>query len=149
MLEPINPKYTFDGASTLVDGVLGKSSFKSGRWLGFCGNDMVAVVDLGETQDVSRVSINTLVETGHWIVDLCSMAVAVSTDGETYTEVGREDFPPVESAAADGIYTHALEFATVPARYVKVTAVSARELPAWIGAGNSRGHLFVDEISIN
>lgn len=149
LLEDLNPKYAFDGASTLVDGVLGKSSFKSGRWLGFCGNDMVAVVDLGEVQEVSDVSINTLVETGHWIVDLRSMSVAVSADGETYTEVASEEFPQVESSEADGIYTHSLKFAAVPARYVKVTAVSARELPAWLGAGNSLGHLFVDEISIN
>ncbi|MDE6490377.1 MAG: family 20 glycosylhydrolase, partial [Muribaculaceae bacterium] len=148
MLEKINPKYTFAGASTLVDGVLGKSSFKSGRWIGFCGNDMVAVVDLGEPQEVSKVSINTLVECGHWIMDLRAMAVAVSADGETFTEVAREEFPSVESAEDDGIHTHALEFPAVTARYVKVTALSERELPAWIGAAGSRGHLFVDEISI-
>jgi hexosaminidase len=41
---------------------------KYGRdWLGFWGKDMNATVDLGTTETISKIQINTLLGEGSWI----------------------------------------------------------------------------------
>ena len=39
-------KYTYEGAALLNDGNLGRGAYNSGRWLGFCGYPLDAVIDL-------------------------------------------------------------------------------------------------------
>ena len=48
LLEPANSAYTYAGAPLLVDGLVGASTnYRTGRWIGFAGNDLDAVIDLG------------------------------------------------------------------------------------------------------
>lgn len=46
MLQPTHKNYTYNGAATLTDGQLGDTGFGTGRWLGFCENDLEAVIDM-------------------------------------------------------------------------------------------------------
>nr|AIA84936.1 CAZy families CBM32/GH20 protein [uncultured Bacteroides sp.] len=56
--QPINEQYKFKGVTTLVDGLKGNTSYRSGRWIAFCGNDMDMTIDLGESTDISSVAIS-------------------------------------------------------------------------------------------
>ena len=148
MLQPVNKQYEFGGAPTLVDGLKGNGNYKTGRWIAFYRNDMEAVIDLQKETEVSKVAITTCVEKGDWVFDVRRFAVAVSADGENFTEVAAEDFPIMTLDNPNGLYDHALTFTPVTTRYVKVIAVPEHTLPEWHGGKGHPAFLFIDEIEI-
>ena len=148
LLQPTHKNYTYKGGATLTDGLLGDKGFGTGRWLGFSGNDLEAVIDLKQNTDVSSVSLNTCVDKGSWIFDARNIEVSVSADGKTFTKVASKSLPALEEQTPDNIYTYELTFPQTTTRYVKLTATSEHNIPEWHGGKGKPAFLFVDEISI-
>lgn len=137
------------GGNLLTDGRFGASSFNTGEWLGFEKIPLVATVDLGSDQEVSSVTMRTLVNTPNWIFDAESIQVETSADGKTFTLAKDEKYPALQKDTID-IFTHRIEFDPTPARFVKVTAKTVDSLPKWFGRGAGLpGFLFVDEIVVD
>ena len=57
---PPSPQYPGAGAGGLCDGRLGSRDHRDGRWLGWSGEDLEAIIDLGEAREVRRVSVDCL-----------------------------------------------------------------------------------------
>ena len=148
LLQAPHGGYTFGGAPTLADGLTGDRNYKTGRWLGFCGTDLEAVIDLGGQTEVSAVTYRTCVEKGDWIFDSRGATVWVSDDGTQYREAASESTPAMKAADGNGIFTHSLRFDAVKCRYVKVMILSEHSIPDWHGAKGYPGFLFVDEITV-
>lgn len=148
LLQPTHKNYTYKGGATLTDGLLGDKGFGTGRWLGFSGNDLEAVIDLKQNTDVSSVSLNTCVDKGSWIFDARNIEVSVSADGKSFTKVASKSLPVLEEQTPDNIYTYELTFPQTTTRYVKVTATSEHNIPEWHGGKGKPAFLFVDEISV-
>lgn len=148
LLQPTHKNYTYKGGATLTDGLLGDKGFGTGRWLGFSGNDLEAVIDLKQNTDVSSVSLNTCVDKGSWIFDARNIEVSVSADGKSFTKVASKSLPALEEQTPDNIYTYELTFPQTTTRYVKVTATSEHNIPEWHGGKSKPAFLFVDEISV-
>lgn len=149
MLQPVNKQYGFNGAPTLVDGLQGSFNYKTGRWIAFYRNDMEAVIDLKQPTEISSAEIATCVEKGDWVFDARGFAVEVSEDGNNFTKVTSEEYPAMKQDDRNGIFNHKLTFDPVTARYVKVIALSERQIPEWHGGKGNSGFLFVDEIVLN
>lgn len=148
LLQPTHKNYTYKGGATLTDGLLGDKGFGTGRWLGFSGNDLEAVIDLKQNTDVSSVSLNTCVDKGSWIFDARNIEVSVSADSKSFTKVASKSLPALEEQTPDNIYTYELTFPQTTTRYVKVTATSEHNIPEWHGGKGKPAFLFVDEISV-
>lgn len=148
LLQPTHKNYTYKGGATLTDGLLGDKGFGTGRWLGFSGNDLEAIIDLKQNTDVSSVSLNTCVDKGSWIFDARNIEVSVSADGKSFTKVASKSLPALEEQTPDNIYTYELTFPQTTTRYVKVTATSEHNIPKWHGGKGKPAFLFVDEISV-
>lgn len=148
LLQPTHKNYTYNGGATLTDGLLGDKGFGTGRWLGFSGNDLEAVIDLKQNTDVSSMSLNTCVDKGSWIFDARNIEVSVSADGKSFTKVASKSLPALEEQTPDNIYTYELTFPQTTTRYVKLTATSEHNIPEWHGGKGKPAFLFVDEISI-
>ena len=148
LLQPTHKNYTYKGGATLTDGLLGDKGFGTGRWLGFSGNDLEAVIDLKQNTDVSSVSLNTCVDKGSWIFDARNIEVSVSADGKSFTKVASKSLPALEEQTPNNIYTYELTFPQTTTRYVKVTATSEHNIPEWHGGKGKAAFLFVDEISV-
>ena len=146
--QPVNQQYGFKGAPTLVDGLKGSPNYKTGRWIAFYRNDLEAVIDLLQLTEISKAGIATCVEKGDWIFDARGMKVEISSDGKNYVEVAALELPPMEKDARNGIYEHVLSFPPMQARYVKITALSEKQIPDWHGGKGHPGFLFVDEVTI-
>ena len=149
LLQPAHRSYTYGGASTLVDGLKGDRNYRTGRWLGFAGNDCELLIDLQQPTEISSVSLSTCVEKGDWIFDARGFSVCTSMDGTNYTEVYSEQLPSMDESDANGIANHTLSFTATEARYVKVKVLVERIIPEWHGAHGYAGFLFIDEIAIN
>lgn len=139
--------YDFNGGPELTDGLSGNDNYKTGRWLGFQGKDVDAVIDLKEPTEFSRVAFNTNVVKGDWIMGAAGITVKVSDDGQTFKEVAAKTIPSLGKDDKDGLYPQEITFAPVKARYVEVI-IKSDKLPAWHGGAGNPAFLFVDEINI-
>lgn len=139
--------YVFDGAPELVNGLNGGENYKSGRWLGFQGKDVNAVIDLGKPTAVRQISFNTNVVKGDWIMGASGVTVKGSDDGKTFREIISLDIPELKQSDKDGIYPHTVEFDEETVRYVQVI-IRGGLLPSWHGGAGSPAFIFVDEIGI-
>ena len=95
--------YIFNGAPVLADGLKGNANYKTGRWLGFQGKDVDAIIDLKEPTEFSKVSFDTNVMKGDWIMGITGITVKVSDDGQTFREVASKSVPSLQQKDADGI----------------------------------------------
>ncbi|MDY5471296.1 MAG: family 20 glycosylhydrolase, partial [Prevotella sp.] len=100
LLQPTHKNYTYNGAATLTDGQLGDTGFGTGRWLGFCENDLEAVIDMQKPSVISHVEFNTCVDKGSWIFDARDIEVSVSQDGKTFKQVATKQLPALGENAA-------------------------------------------------
>ncbi|MCQ2318096.1 MAG: family 20 glycosylhydrolase [Bacteroidales bacterium] len=139
--------YTFDGANVLIDGLRGTSNYRSGRWLGFFGENIDATIDLMEETEISKVKFNNNINMNDWIFNAKSVRVLVSSDGKSFSEVSRKDFKMLPKDYDQPIHAVEVEFPAAKARYVEVIIKpfdcpkghSGYGYPAWV---------FVDEIGI-
>ena len=121
-------KYTYEGASLLNDGNLGRGAYNSGRWLGFCGYPLDAIIDLEQPAEMQHVRFHALVNKGAWIYNPSQVKVLVSDDGETFREVAQKDIPISTWEDRDGIFAYEVDFEPVTAKYVEVM-ISGYDLP--------------------
>ncbi|MBN2661368.1 MAG: family 20 glycosylhydrolase [Tannerellaceae bacterium] len=139
--------YSFNGSPALADGIKGNSNYKTGRWLGFQGKDIDAVIDLKGATEISKIKFSTNVVKGDWIMDAGEIIVRVSDDGKTFREIAKEVLPEMKATDKDGIYPHEISFASVKANYVQVT-IKKVSLPSWHGGAGSPAFIFIDEIEV-
>ncbi|MBD8082767.1 glycoside hydrolase family 20 protein [Chryseobacterium caseinilyticum] len=134
--------YSFGGAFTLVDGIIGNVKQLGKTWLGFQGKDVVATIDLGEKTNFSEVYFNTLDNKGSWIHLAKSATVSISDDGKTFKiikEIGKE-----EILSAKGKIN--LKVGNQQAKFIKIKIENAGIIPAGNPGADSKAWLFVDEI---
>lgn len=60
--------YADEGNNALINGIRGKANWRLGNWQGYQGNDLIAIVDMGQVKPVKQVSLGTLQDTRSWIV---------------------------------------------------------------------------------
>ena len=142
-----NEKYTFEGASLLVDGYHSRPVFTSGAWLGYLEEPLDVTIDMGG-RSYSSVVLETLVEKGDWIFPPSSVGVYLSDDGTNFTEVVVVTEPEAKAGDADGVERYEMRFPETSARYLKVVARTVCSIPAWHPGAGRRAYLFADEVVV-
>lgn len=140
--------YPGDGAFTLVNGVINEKGFaRSKEFLGFNGTDCEAVIDLGETIEISFVVVNCLDRKSSWIWRPMTAAVFGSEDGEKWYPLKiTDDFAFKKDGNGKGTMTMA--FRKSFTRYVKVVVTNWGVIPAGNPGAGNKAWLFVDEIEV-
>jgi hypothetical protein len=141
------PGYAAGGDESLIDGLRGNVNWRLGRWQGYQGNDLIAVVDMGQVKQVKSVSLGTLQDTRSWIVFPKTVEFWVSDDGANYklasavnTKVDIRDLAvQLQNFSAD---------LNTRTRYIKVVAKQFGPLPDWHESKGQPSYIFADEISI-
>ena len=142
------PRYTFDGAPTLVDGIEGAANFSNGTWVGWLDEPMDVTIDMGGEVTYNSVVLSTLVAKPSWVFPPVSLAVSTSDDGETFTEAAALDIPSAAAGDADGVVHYEVEFPETSARWLRVTSRPESRIPDWHNARGSKGYLFTGEIVV-
>ncbi|MEN9918258.1 MAG: hypothetical protein RL662_694 [Bacteroidota bacterium] len=143
------PKYTFDGAITLVDGKRGSKIFASGEWLGFYNTNFEATIDLKEVQSVQEVTLGSYTGAEDWIFGPCKYQVFVSTNGTHFEEVYTQEVDMPKQGDESTITNLKARFAPCDARYVRVLATIHDQIPAWHAGAGKPTFMFVDEIIVD
>ncbi len=145
---PFAEDYPAKGNRTLIDGNPGYNDF-SYNWLCFYGVPLVATIDLGKAQSISRIKMHFLDDPRHWIFHPERVSIDVSSDGNTYhtleilnTPTGEEHY---DVTVKDYTSQHAVH---EKVRYIRVTANNLQALPAWRYRPNKKPMIACDEIYV-
>lgn len=142
------PAYNYGGALTLVDGITGRSPWTGSEWLGWWGDTMDVVIDLGKTDTIKTVQLVTLAEPGSWIYDPQTVSIEVSMDGKLFLKVN-----PIQMGVTGNEYSNRFRFEAqhlpVTARYVRVVATPLPKIPEGSSGAGYPAWLFVSEIIVN
>ena len=141
-------QYSAGGPFGLTDGLRGTKSSTDGRWQGFEGDDLEAVIDLGAPATVSRITAGFFQNVDSWIFFPTSVEFAVSTDGRDYRLVGTAvNLAPVDAAGAM-TKDVAADAGNAAARYVRVRAKNIGVCPPGHVSAGGKAWLFCDEIIV-
>ncbi|MFC2156376.1 family 20 glycosylhydrolase [Acidobacteriota bacterium] len=148
IVHPYSNRYTGGGDLALVDSLQGTKNQRGGFWQGYEQYDLEAVIDLGEIQEISRLSSRYLQSLSSWIFLPTEVVYAVSEDGEEFSEVARlmNDIPPEVSDRIIKEFSQTLD--RVKARYVSVHAKNIGICPEWHFGSGRKAWLFIDEIIV-
>jgi hypothetical protein len=122
----------------LIDGLRGTTNWTSGAWQGYWETDLVALVDLGNAQTVSKVGAGFLQDTGSWIWFPRRVEIELSLDGKNFTRVATIENDSTQNRDGSTIKDFVQTIAPQRARYVRIRAVNSGK-NTWI---------FADEILI-
>jgi hypothetical protein len=140
-------KYDAGGEMALVDGLRGIDDYHF-NWLGFEGDDLEAIVDLGEVQSINQVSLDFIQDIQSWVFLPKSLTVLVSEDGDEFTKIGTVENITPDNKTGAFIQTFAVPANGGKARYIRVRAAALKTCPSWhIGTG-SKSWIFTDEIVV-
>lgn len=145
---PYAPQYAAGGNNALIDYIYGGDDFRTGAWQGYEGIDLNAVLDLGEVQGVSAVSIRFLQDMRSWIFMPLDVEILLSADGKTYKSIGaiKTNTPKVKSEVVIEIFKQKTK--PTQARYVKIIARNLGTCPDWHPGAGGKCWIFADEITI-
>lgn len=146
-----DPRYTFDGLSTLVDGKKGGNSYNDKCWIGFVDSDSINfIIDMGVPTEINTVQLNTYVNTGAWIFDITSLAVSMSDDDIHYNKISLRSFPELKGNQDTRISIKQLDLEKpVSARFYKVSVAKQKEIPEWHQGKGSKPFIFIDDIILD
>jgi hypothetical protein len=141
------PNYSAQGDETLINGIHGTANWRLGNWQGYQGNDLEAIIDMGQVKPVKQVTLGALQDTRSWIVFPSLVQYWLSDDGKNYklaatvnTKIDVKDFDPQTQQFTGSI--------NKKARYIKVIARQFGALPEWHEGKGNQSYIFADEITI-
>ncbi|MCX6249113.1 MAG: GH92 family glycosyl hydrolase [Bacteroidetes bacterium] len=143
-----SPQYTAGGDMALIDFERGSEDFRTGSWQGYEGVDIVALIDLGETQNVHSLSAGFLQDQKSWIFFPVGVSFFLSDNGTTWQNAGtvKNDVPDNDEGTV--VKEFSLIVAGTKARYVKMIAKNRGICPPWHPGSGSKAWIFADEVTI-
>ncbi len=143
-------KYAGENPQALTDGALGGSNFYA-NWLGFEGNNLDAVIDLGETISIRFISSAFLQVTNHIVFFPERVSYYYSTDNKKFKKIKTviNLTPLSKTSKKNDVKNFELYFTPVKARYIKIVAKNIGKAPAWHNAAGLPAWIFIDEVIVN
>lgn len=137
-----NEAYKGEGGFTLVNSVIGDKPRVNEQWLGWKGEDMEAIVDLENTENIHSIRCGFLKEELSWIYLPKQVEFSISIDGKIFKTLGKTDYYFDEHFAS-------IDFKIIKARYIKIIAKNYGKIPSGKSGAGSKSWLFCDEIFID
>ncbi len=129
----------------LTDGILGSKSFNDGNWMGFEGNDMVAIIDLEGIVNEKTMKVDFLSDQNSWIFLPEEVEFLISVDGVKYTSIFSEKNYLTERPLSVTQFETQI---TSDCKFLKIIAKNIGLCPEWHKGAGRKAWMFVDEIII-
>jgi predicted alpha-1,2-mannosidase len=145
---PYKNQYSAGGDIALIDFLRGSSNFRTGVWQGYEGVDVEAVIDLGKSEKISKLTTGFLQDINAWVFMPLSVEYLISDDGKTFKKVGLAENTVAENDWNTQTKDFTISFKPQNTRFIKMIGKNRGVCPAWHkGAGNP-AWLFADEVVI-
>jgi predicted alpha-1,2-mannosidase len=142
-------QYSGGGDNALINYLKGSTNFRTGFWQGYEGKSVVAIVDLGQIEEVNTISIGALQDIKSWIFYPKNVKISVSDNPENFKLLAeiKNEFPDNKYGAFMQEFTKKMN-SPINVRYVKIEVENYGVIQDWhLGAGGT-AWLFLDEITI-
>ncbi|MDP4284585.1 MAG: FN3 associated domain-containing protein [Bacteroidota bacterium] len=141
--------YKTMSAYILTDGQKGDLNYRNGKWIGYRGIPMQALLYFDTARKISNVTVSSLVNIGGYVMPPQRIEVwGGNTPGHLH--LLKRIFPKQPAKEMpDYMIGYDLNFNTTKEKYLKVVVVPVSKLPAWHKGKNDKGWIFVDEIFVN
>ncbi len=141
-------KYSGGGNYALVDDAHGSIHFDDGKWQGYNGDDLDAVIDLGKLKHIKKISASFLSDVYSFIFLPSSVEYSISEDGKQFSQL--TELKNKISEKDSKAFIHSFEFTpnNVNARFIRVKAKNIGVCPSWHKGAGEKAWLFCDEITI-
>jgi len=136
--------YPGKGGFTLVDGIVAVLPRINSEWLGWSGDDMIATIDLGATQTISKADIGVLHDPTNWIYEPSEIQLEKSIDGTNWEPILSTIVAPVKP----NMRKKQMKLSPVNARYIRISAKNPGLIPAGNPGAGKNSWIFFDEIII-
>jgi 3',5'-nucleoside bisphosphate phosphatase len=143
-----NAKYEGNGVETLIDGLKGSNSYTDGKWLGFKGDDMEAIITFDSLTDISKMELCFLESNHSWIFMPTKVSVEVSTDGIHFKPLNTTFLTINQSENNTGIQSIKIIKKAQKVKTVKINAKNRKVCPNWHSGSGKPCWLFISEIII-
>ena len=143
-------RYRAGGDHALNDGLKGSLNFNDGMWQGFNGNNLDALIELGEEAEVHSIAASFLQDQKKWIFLPVEVVLYVSDDGINFTKltVISQNIPQ----KTEGPVFHSFEFnpdQPLKSKFIRIEAINPGKCPPWHEGNGQKCWIFADEIVIN
>ena len=137
------------GAFGLVNGVMADPSkpTMSVEWMGWRGDDMEAVIDLGKNNSISKVAVHANSSGGSRVYAPTEVQAYGSTDGTAFDMLGSSTQFYSDGSTSFGYLT--TNFKPTKTRYVKVVAKNYAKIPQGMRGEGDPALILIDEIVVN
>jgi len=150
LLQP-SPEVFYKTLSPLIltDTQKGDLNFRSGKWMGYKGISMQALLYFDTAQSISSVNVSNLIDIGSYIMPPQQIEVWAGADPGHLRLIKKINPVQPEKATMSYMKGFELSFTPVKEKYLKVVVVPVGKLPAWHPGKGDKGWAFVDEIFLN
>ena len=148
MAHAASSRYPAGGRGWLVDGQHGGPAHGDGRWAGFEGGNLDAVIDLGRPRPLTQLSVRFLQDANAWIFLPVDVVFAWSPDGTVWHELPAvgHDVPDREQRRT--IREFRVGAAGITARHIRVRARNPGTCPDWHPGRGQPCWIFADELVV-
>lgn len=139
--------YRAEGNLSLFDGERGSDNFKDGKWLGFEGDDVEIIVDLGSVKQIQSIRLSCMQNLGAWIFYPQKLTYELSRDGKNYLSAFSYHHV-AQKSDPDGFSDFPVELSNEQARYIKIKAKNMGICPSWHDGSGGKAWMFIDELMV-
>ncbi len=143
-----NTRYQAKGATSLFDGVKGKTNHTSGEWLGFTDSPLELEIFLADNSSPKTINLSFLLNESAYIFPPESVEIWTGNQSG-WKKI--EPTPTQTSTKLDEVRFGVLSYSlpAEPFDKVKVRLKPISKLPSWHPGASAKGWVFVDEILLN
>ena len=141
-------RFTAGGSLILSDGIRGGVQYDNNRWLGFEGEDLEAVIDLGSPTNISQLTLHFLEDHDQSIYPPQYVDVMVSSNLKTWQRIRRLRAEETPEVSTPQVVDMAMNRSMNNVRFFKIVGKNQKVPEGYPGAGDP-AWIFIDEISIH
>ncbi len=149
LLKEPNDKYKGIGSNTLIDKQRGTLNILDGKWLGYEGSHVTAIINLNKESLVSKISVGSYSSPAQWIFYPRGFKVWSSLDGKSYSLLQNIKTPEEEPNSEAKLKFFDIDIIPTKANFIKVEVLSQLKNPTWHTDPGGNSWLFLDEIVLN
>ncbi|MGD9346241.1 MAG: sulfatase-like hydrolase/transferase [Candidatus Aminicenantes bacterium] len=146
--KPYSSMYVAGGDRALIDGLRGSTFHNDGFWQGFEGDDLEAVVDLGEVMTIRHITCGFLENQYAWIFFPALVEVSISRDGVSFDLIKHVRNKALMRDIQPRFKDYVTELGEMRTRYIRIKARNVGICPDWHPGAGGKAWLFCDEIII-
>ena len=141
--------YKTISAAVLADAQKGDLNSGSGKWIGYRGYPMQAILYFDTIKNISSVTVSSLVDINGYIMPPQQLEVWAGKDLAHLRLIKKMNPEQPVKEAPGYLKGYELNFAPVKEKYIKVVVAPVAKLPLWHRGKKDKGWIFVDEIFLN